>query len=70
MRFALLASTWYVGMEFVRQLCNRSHEVDPIRRSDVNLYDENALSQKLEQIKADALINAARYTGKPNVGAC
>lgn len=70
MRFALLGSTGYVGTEFVQQLRDRGHEVDPIRRSDVNLYDANALSQKLAQIKADALINAAGYTGKPNVDAC
>lgn len=70
MRFALLGSTGYVGSEFVRQLAERGHEACLIRRADVNIYDEQALATHLEQIRPDALINAAGYTGKPNVDAC
>lgn len=41
-----------------------------VRRSDMDYYDPAALGALLRDAKPDFLINAAGYTGKPNVDAC
>lgn len=70
MHFALLGASGYVGRLFHTHLGGRNHEVTTISRSEVDLYAANQLKASLESIKADYLINAAGFTGKPNVDAC
>ncbi|QDS96091.1 dTDP-4-dehydrorhamnose reductase [Roseimaritima multifibrata] len=70
MRIVLLGSSGYVGSEFRTQIAARNGELVSIGRSDCNVYDAKQLSKHLHRLSADALINCAGYTGKPNVDAC
>ena len=42
----------------------------PIGRDSFNYYDRSSLASLLRKIKFTFVINAAGYTGKPNVDAC
>lgn len=49
---------------------NNDLECKPISRNEVDYYNSNKLRQLLLDLKASYLINAAGFTGKPNVDAC
>ena len=55
----VFAKTFGVGQSFIT-----------IGRDDFNYYDKNLLSIFITKNKIKFLINAAGYTGKPNVDAC
>lgn len=66
----LLGASGYVGSIFASALKARSLEFLPVSRRDLNYYDRETLTTFLRHKEADFLINAAGYTGKPNVDAC
>lgn len=70
MRIALLGSRGYIGSEFARQLKGRNVDFVPIYFGEYDLCRPETLVAKLRLSGADALVNCAGYTGKPNVDAC
>jgi len=66
----VLGGSGYVGGAFLRLLSEKGIEHRSIARSEVNYYDKAALSALIKESGASFLINAAGYTGKPNVDAC
>ena len=66
----LLGGSGYVGQTFQEVLEDRGVTFRNFARADLNYYDPVLLKEALESEKPDCLINAAGYTGKPNVDAC
>lgn len=66
----LLGGTGYVGSEFRRQLSQASTPHLSVSRSDRDYTDYSELTRIIDECKATFVINAAGYTGKPNVDAC
>lgn len=66
----LLGGTGYVGSEFARVMQARGLKFAAPKRSEVNYSNFSDLRQFLEKTQPEFLINAAGYTGKPNVDAC
>jgi len=70
MTVVLLGGTGYVGQAFHRALNQRGRSVDVLSRKEVDYTNYEVLVRFLQSRKPDFLINAAGYTGKPNVDAC
>lgn len=66
----VLGGSGYVGGAFVRLLTEKGIERRSISRAEVDYYDREALVGLIRDSGASFLINAAGYTGKPNVDAC
>lgn len=66
----LLGGSGYVGQAFQEYLSKRNVAFQNIRRSDLDYYDSKKLTSALLAGKPEFLINAAGYTGKPNVDSC
>lgn len=66
----LLGSTGYVGTAFHRKLEELQIPHQALSRRTVNYTDRKTLVDTIRQTSATFLINAAGYTGKPNVDAC
>jgi dTDP-4-dehydrorhamnose reductase len=66
----LLGGTGYVGGAFVQLLERNGISYRSLSRRDVDYYNPKKLAEVLAAEKCDFLINAAGYTGKPNVDAC
>ena len=66
----LLGATGYIGQSFARELAARKVPVVAPSRSQTDYTEFGALTELLRQTKPAFLINAAGYTGKPNVDAC
>lgn len=66
----ILGGSGYVGQAFQNHLRKEQIEYYSIRRSEYDYTDKDALDRLLKESKPDFLINAAGYTGKPNVDAC
>jgi dTDP-4-dehydrorhamnose reductase len=66
----LLGSTGYMGQQFVSALQERGWAFVAPSRAQWDYTRFDLLSSYLEKTKAEFLINAAGYTGKPNVDAC
>jgi dTDP-4-dehydrorhamnose reductase len=66
----LLGASGYIGEAFVSELKARKLEFEPVSRGAVDYTDFPALLNMLKTRKPDFVINAAGYTGKPNVDAC
>jgi dTDP-4-dehydrorhamnose reductase len=66
----LLGSTGYMGQQFVSALQERGWAFVAPSRAQWDYTRFDLLSAYLEKTKAEFLINAAGYTGKPNVDAC
>lgn len=66
----LLGASGYIGTAFSQELRRRGRRFVAPSRSDVDYTRHDALLRFLEEIKPEFLINAAGYTGKPNVDAC
>ncbi len=69
-QIVLLGGSGYVGQAFQEILEKRGISYRNFARKDLNYYDPNLLRDALKAEKPAALINAAGYTGKPNVDAC
>lgn len=66
----LLGGSGYVGAVIRCLLESQGRELLSLSRSEVDYSDPLVLESLLRQHKPDFLINAAGYTGKPNVDAC
>lgn len=66
----LLGSTGYVGRCFENFLKSRKVEVITVSRAENNYADSHILKKLLQKYRPEFLINAAGFTGRPNVDAC
>jgi dTDP-4-dehydrorhamnose reductase len=66
----LLGGSGYVGHAYQALLARKGIPFRNLRRADVDYADRATLTDLLRREKPGFLINAAGYTGKPNVDAC
>lgn len=66
----ILGGTGYVGSAFVRLFRAGGVPYRVVSRAQVNYYECDELVSAIRETGAEFLINAAGYTGKPNVDAC
>lgn len=66
----ILGGTGYVGMAYQKLLAQKGIEFRSFSRADLNYSNPRVLESALRAGKPSFLINAAGYTGKPNVDAC
>jgi dTDP-4-dehydrorhamnose reductase len=66
----LLGGSGYVGQAYQRLLSSKGMAFRSVRRQDLDYTDPAILTKALRSERPDFLINAAGYTGKPNVDAC
>jgi len=66
----LLGASGYIGEAFARELRRRGEPFFPLSRAEVDYTQFVELVRFLRDTKAGFLINAAGYTGRPNVDAC
>lgn len=66
----LLGGTGYVGGAYQSYFRQQGIPFQSLSRTEIDYTDLKTLSQWLKKEKPDFLINAAGYTGKPNVDAC
>jgi len=66
----LLGATGYIGKAFASELTRRKKDFIPLSRGQVDYTRFDVLLEFLKTKKPAFVINAAGYTGKPNVDAC
>jgi dTDP-4-dehydrorhamnose reductase len=66
----LLGASGYIGEAFAKELQRRKTVFTPLSRRQVDYTRFDALLDFLNKKKPEFVINAAGYTGKPNVDAC
>ncbi len=66
----LLGGSGYVGSAYQALLQRQGVPFRNVRRADFDYTNQAALTELLRREKPEFLINAAGYTGKPNVDAC
>jgi len=66
----LLGGSGYVGQAYQDLLAKKGIPFRNLRRAEVDYTNPEILRKALVQDKPEFLINAAGYTGKPNVDAC
>jgi dTDP-4-dehydrorhamnose reductase len=66
----LLGGSGYVGQAYQALLTRKGIPFRNLKRSEVDYTDARVLTAALKADKPEFLINAAGYTGKPNVDAC
>jgi UDP-glucose 4,6-dehydratase len=66
----LLGATGYIGQAFAVELQRRKLDFTPLSRQQVDYTRFEVLLDYLKSRQPKFLINAAGYTGKPNVDAC
>lgn len=66
----LLGGSGYVGQAYQTLLTQKGVPFKNLRRADFDYGDVHALTAALKRDRPGFLINAAGYTGKPNVDAC
>src|SRR5688572_2390916 len=66
----LLGGSGYVGSAYQALLARKNLPFRNLRRAEFDYTDQAALTELLRREKPEFLINAAGYTGKPNVDAC
>src|SRR5208282_2036906 len=66
----LLGASGYIGQAFARELQSRKLPFMPLSRKEADYTRFDALWNHLKTKKPEFVINAAGYTGKPNVDAC
>lgn len=66
----LLGATGYIGEAFAAELRRQKKEFIPLSRKEVDYTRFDRLVEFLRAKKPTFLINAAGYTGKPNVDSC
>jgi len=67
---ALLGASGYIGQAFTVELERRGKRFIALARGEVDYTNFDALLTFLRRTQATFLINAAGYTGNPNVDAC
>lgn len=66
----LLGGSGYVGQAYQALLQRKGLPFRNVRRAELNYADPATLAAALKRDRPEFLINAAGYTGKPNVDAC
>ena len=66
----LLGASGYIGQAFAAELRRRGRNFLPLARAQTDYSQFGVLLDFLRAQKPEFLINAAGYTGKPNVDAC
>lgn len=66
----LLGGSGYVGQAYQRLLTKKGLKFRNLKRAEVDYTNPEVLTAALKADKPEFLINAAGYTGKPNVDAC
>jgi dTDP-4-dehydrorhamnose reductase len=66
----LLGASGYIGEAFARELQRRKQEFIPLARRQVDYSRFDLLLEFLRAKQPAFVVNAAGYTGKPNVDAC
>ena len=66
----LLGGSGYIGLAYQALLQRKKLPFRNLRRADFDYANQAALTDLLRREKPEFLINAAGYTGKPNVDAC
>jgi dTDP-4-dehydrorhamnose reductase len=66
----LLGASGYIGQAFAQALRGRAQPFTPLSRQQLDYTRYDRLLEFLRETKPAFLINAAGYTGKPNVDAC
>ncbi|MBW7896803.1 MAG: sugar nucleotide-binding protein [Opitutaceae bacterium] len=66
----LLGGSGYVGAAYQALLQRKGIPFRNLRRAEFDYTNTQALTALLREARPDFLINAAGYTGKPNVDAC
>ncbi|MBC8039372.1 MAG: sugar nucleotide-binding protein [Opitutaceae bacterium] len=66
----LLGGSGYVGQAYQALLTQKGIPFKNLRRADLDYADSAQLTAALKRDRPEFLINAAGYTGKPNVDAC
>ena len=66
----LLGATGYVGHAYSKLLASRGLPFRGLSRKEVDYTRPATLRGVLQDVRPEFLINAAGYTGKPNVDAC
>jgi dTDP-4-dehydrorhamnose reductase len=66
----LLGATGYIGQAFTRELESRGRPFAAVSRKEIDYTGYTQLVAFLRRCKPEFLINAAGFTGKPNVDAC
>jgi UDP-glucose 4,6-dehydratase len=66
----LLGASGYIGEAFAKELQRRKKEFIPLARQQVDYSRFDVLLEFLRAKKPSFVVNAAGYTGKPNVDAC
>lgn len=66
----LLGKTGYLASAYRRFFQQQGIDCCPLSRAEVNYTDPAVLEAWLRKHSPDFLINAAGYTGKPNIDAC
>jgi dTDP-4-dehydrorhamnose reductase len=66
----LLGATGYMGTAFATELQRRKKDFISISRAQMDYTRFDSLLEFLKSKKPEFLVNAAGYTGKPNVDAC
>jgi dTDP-4-dehydrorhamnose reductase len=66
----VLGAGGYIGQSFARELDRRRRAFRPLSRREVDYTRFDVLLRFLRDQRPEFVINAAGYTGKPNVDAC
>jgi dTDP-4-dehydrorhamnose reductase len=66
----LLGGSGYVGQAYQALLTSKNIPFRNLRRAELDYTDVSTLTAALKSDRPEFLINAAGYTGKPNVDAC
>jgi UDP-glucose 4,6-dehydratase len=66
----LLGATGYIGQAFADELRRRGQLFVPLTRKALDYTNFDFLFDYIRKIKPEFLINAAGYTGRPNVDGC
>jgi dTDP-4-dehydrorhamnose reductase len=66
----LLGATGYIGQAFADELRRRGRLFVPLTRKALDYTNFDILFDYVRKVKPSFLINAAGYTGRPNVDAC
>jgi dTDP-4-dehydrorhamnose reductase len=66
----LLGKTGYIGSQILESFNQAGSEISGISREEIDYYNHSELRNLLREVNASYLINAAGFTGRPNVDAC
>ena len=66
----VLGASGYIGQALVRELQTRRMDYQALSRKTFDYTDFRTLSSRLSRERPDLVIQAAGFTGRPNVDAC